>query len=254
MASSIFKDYFSNQAQNYAKYRPHYPPELFEYLAHLVPQPHAAWDCATGNGQVALGLASYFQTVYATDASAAQIAHAFPHERIHYAVAPAETSGLTDRSVDLVTVGLALHWFDLERFYQEVNRVVKPAGAIAVWCTGRFQLPQAPDPVNQTLEKLHELLEPLWHPEIQLVVDRYQTIPFPFVECVSPEFTRVEWWTVTDLIGCITTWSSVQQLVQQQGDAVITELFDELETAWGDAAVAQPICWQIYLRSGYVNG
>jgi ubiquinone/menaquinone biosynthesis C-methylase UbiE len=35
--------------------------------------------------------------------------------------------------VDLVTVASAIHWFDLDRFYAEVRRVVKPGGAIAAW-------------------------------------------------------------------------------------------------------------------------
>ncbi len=37
-----------------------------------------------------------------------------------------------DCSVDLVTVCTALHWFDLERFFAEVNRILKPEGALVV--------------------------------------------------------------------------------------------------------------------------
>ncbi|HEY9648272.1 MAG TPA: methyltransferase domain-containing protein, partial [Chroococcidiopsis sp.] len=107
---TTFNDYFSTQASDYAKYRPTYPEALFDYLAGLVTDHDAAWDCATGNGQVAVGLTPFFQTVYATDASADQITHAFPHPQIRYAVATAEASGLPSQSVDLVTVGLALHW------------------------------------------------------------------------------------------------------------------------------------------------
>ncbi|NJN88139.1 MAG: class I SAM-dependent methyltransferase [Leptolyngbyaceae cyanobacterium SL_7_1] len=147
MANPTFKDHFSDHAQNYAKYRPGYPTVLFDYLATLVERPEVAWDCATGNGQAALGLAAHFPTVYATDASAEQIAHAFPHERIHYRVASAESSGLANCSVDLVTVGLALHWFDRERFYQEVQRVVKPGGRSRSGVQGDFsclgQLPRS---------------------------------------------------------------------------------------------------------------
>src|SRR5512145_740562 len=106
-----FKDHFSQQASDYAKYRPHYPPALFEYLAVLAPAREQAWDCATGNGQAALGLAPYFARVHATDASARQIEQAIPHKRIAYHVAAAERSGIASHSVDLVTVAQALHWF-----------------------------------------------------------------------------------------------------------------------------------------------
>ena len=56
-----FKDHFSGHAVEYAKFRPHYPDELFEYLALISPRHELAWDCATGNGQAAVGLARHFR-------------------------------------------------------------------------------------------------------------------------------------------------------------------------------------------------
>src|SRR5215213_5453758 len=113
--------------------RPTYPDELFAFLATLVPSRDVAWDCATGNGQAATHLAGYFERVVATDESGEMIAQATPDPRITYRVAEAEDSGLEDRSVVLVTVASAIHWFNLGRFYAEVNRVVKPGGTIAAW-------------------------------------------------------------------------------------------------------------------------
>ena len=69
-----FKDHFSRHAGAYARARPHYPPALFEYLASLCLQRNLAWDCATGNGQAARGLADRFEKVIGTDASAEQLA------------------------------------------------------------------------------------------------------------------------------------------------------------------------------------
>lgn len=53
-------DYFSTQAADYAAYRPHDPPELFASRAALAPARDLAWDCATGSGQAAVGLADHF--------------------------------------------------------------------------------------------------------------------------------------------------------------------------------------------------
>lgn len=51
------------------------------------------WDCACGNGQASVDLAGYFRTVYGTDLSAEQIAHAEAHPRVNYRVGLAEDSG-----------------------------------------------------------------------------------------------------------------------------------------------------------------
>src|SRR3954454_12384485 len=120
--------HFNTQAKLYAEYRPDYPPQLFEFIAGAVPEHKLAWDCATGNGQAAAGLAEHFERVFATDIGAEQIAQAKPDPRIEYHVAPAERSGLADHSVDAVTITQALHWLDIPRFYAEVKRVLKPAG------------------------------------------------------------------------------------------------------------------------------
>src|SRR3954447_21415460 len=102
-----FKDHFSTQADEYAKFRPTYPRELFSYLANLAPSRDAAWDCATGNGQAAVPLAEEFERVIATDASAQQLAKAEPNPKIEFRVATAEASGIASQIIDLVTVAQA---------------------------------------------------------------------------------------------------------------------------------------------------
>src|SRR6476661_739603 len=129
-----FNDLFSAQADEYARRRPHYPAELFAFLAWLTRGHERAWDCATGNGQAAIGLAPYFDEVVATDASDGQLRNAFQHPKVTYRQARAEESGLVSASVELVTVAQAVHWFDLDRFHGEVQRVLKPGGVCAVWC------------------------------------------------------------------------------------------------------------------------
>src|SRR5882724_4154266 len=137
--------HFERSPSDYKRYRPTYPPELFSYLASLCRATDAAWDCGSGNGQAATLLADRFRAVIATDASAKQLGEAPPHPGVEYRVAPAEESGLAPSSVDLVTVAQALHWFDLERFYREVERVTKRAGVLAVWCYSLVRIQPALD-------------------------------------------------------------------------------------------------------------
>jgi ubiquinone/menaquinone biosynthesis C-methylase UbiE len=124
---------YSSFAGKYAQSRPGYPAELFHRLASLLEPRKVAWDCATGNGQAAVALVEHFDRVIATDVSAEQIRHAAQHPQIEYRVASAEESGLDDRSVDVATVASALHWFDLDCFYSEATRVIRPQGLLAAW-------------------------------------------------------------------------------------------------------------------------
>src|SRR5215468_10618516 len=116
-----FKDHFSKQAAGYAKFRPRYPQELFDFLGSIAPSRQLAWDCATGNGQAAVGLASALAQIIGTDASEKQIANAQSYERVEYRVAPAENSGIESETIDLIMVAQALHWFDRDRFYTEAR-------------------------------------------------------------------------------------------------------------------------------------
>ena len=120
--SRPFHDHFSEIAQRYANFRPRYPAALFDWLATLVQRNSSVWDCACGNGQAALDLATRFDRVVATDASREQIASATARPNVEYRVAPADQSGLPDQSVALITVAAAIHWFDRERFYAEIGR------------------------------------------------------------------------------------------------------------------------------------
>src|SRR4030095_4788501 len=76
-----FKDHFSRQATDYAKFRPQYPRALFAFVAANSPNDELALDCATGNGQAAVALAEFFQKVIALDASGEQIRSAQPTQR-----------------------------------------------------------------------------------------------------------------------------------------------------------------------------
>ena len=98
-----------------------------------------AWDCATGNGQAAISLAQYFNKVIATDGSKQQLENAMQHPKVQYKIALAEESGIESNSIDLVTVAAAVHWLNFEKFYAEVNRVLKPTGIIAIWSEYRLR-------------------------------------------------------------------------------------------------------------------
>jgi SAM-dependent methyltransferase len=157
-----FQDYFSQQADEYVRYRPHYPEALFEYLSRLASNHSTAWDCGTGNGQAALGLVKYFDRVYATDASPQQIANALPHPRLDYFVCLAESTTFASSSLDLIAAAQSLHWFDAGRFFAEAKRVLKPEGILAIWCYGLFGIPEAPLALTTVLQDFYQEVAPFW--------------------------------------------------------------------------------------------
>jgi SAM-dependent methyltransferase len=245
---SGFKDHFSGHAGAYSRHRPTYPAALFAYLASLPPSRQRAWDCATGNGQAATGLARHFDSVIATDASAEQIRHASPHERVEYRVAPAEDPGLEPGSIDLVTAAQAAHWFDPERFRREVERVLAPGGFVAVWCYGVFRISPAVDPVIDRLYS--QIVGPWWPPERRLVDEGYRSLPFDFEERPAPAFAIEVEWTLEEVTGYIGTWSAVRRYAAGSGVDPITLVQTDLTRAWGDPDERLPIRWPIGLRVG----
>lgn len=67
------KDNFSGHSSDYAKFRPEYPAEVYTFLKENLSGSDCAWDCGTGNGQVASRLADFFNLVEATDISQPQL-------------------------------------------------------------------------------------------------------------------------------------------------------------------------------------
>lgn len=245
---SAFKDHFSSASDQYAAYRPDYPAALFDWLASQCAEPNTAWDCATGSGQAAQGLAQYFRNIVATDASSGQVRHATAHPIIDYRVALAEASGLADRSVDLVAVAQAAHWFDLPRFYAEVSRVLKPGGAIALWGYGRMVLPGDLDAPFRRFYA--ETVGPFWPPERALIDDAYRSLDFPFSEIQPPAFHIEVEWALPRLIAYLSTWSAVKRYRAERGEDPLPALMAELQPLWGDPDAALHLQWPLFLRVG----
>ncbi len=231
-AGSSFKDHFSAQSAGYARHRPHYPRALFEYLAGLG-RCRRAWDCATGSGQAAVALADFFDAVIATDASQAQIDAAVSHPRVRYRVAAAEESGLPGDSVDLVTVGQALHWFDTGRFFDEASRVLVPGGVLAAWC---YELCRVSPDCDRIVRGLYsDIVGTYWPPERRLIEERYAAIEFPGSELEAPVLAMNATWTVEDMLGYLRTWSACQRYRREQGSDPVERIDGELRAAWGAA-------------------
>ena len=246
-----FKDHFSRTAAEYAVFRPGYPEALFEWLAAHTAKHDLAWDCATGSGQAARGLARHYAQVVGTDASADQLEHAVAHPRIRYRVAPAEDSGFADGSVDIVTVAQALHWLlPLTPFFAEVQRVLAPGGLIAVW---GYTLPSVSSAgIDRELERFQDIIVgPYWPPERRMVDEHYRAVPFPFAEIEVPRFAIEQPLTRRGLEGYLRTWSATQRYrAAHPNEDPIGQIAPVLAAEWPDPDEVRPVHWPMFVRAG----
>lgn len=241
-----FQDHFSGHAADYAAHRPTYPQALFRYLASLAQERSCAWDCATGNGQAACALAEHFAEVVATDASERQLRQAVPHPKVRYLEAPAEDVPLEARSVDLVTVAQALHWFELEAFYQEVGRVLKPGGLLAVWCYGLTTI--APEIDAWMAEFHHQVIGPYWPIGREHIEARYETLPFPYQMLLVPALEMRQSWTLEAFAAYLRTWSAVKRYLAAESCDPVGPLEERLRPVWGEGA--RGVSWPLTVKVG----
>ncbi len=243
------KDLFSKQSSTYKRYRPTYPDSFYERILKYTSGRGVCWDVGTGNGQVAEQLARYFGEVQATDVSENQIAYAVQKPNIFYQVGRAEKTSFEDHTFDLITVGQAIHWFDHESFNQEVKRVLKPGGVLAIWC---YELSQATPEIDQVIWNFYtDKIGAYWAPERRYIDDHYATIPFPFEEIdqpTEPLFMQVNW-SLENMEGYLNSWSSVQKYISEHGINPVDEVVERLKPLWESTI---KVVFPIYLKMGKV--
>ncbi|WP_019624059.1 class I SAM-dependent methyltransferase [Thioalkalivibrio thiocyanoxidans] len=243
-----FPDHFSAVAAAYARHRPDYPAELFDWLAAHTPRHARAWDCASGNGQAAQGLKPHFQHVVATDAAPALLATLPVATGIDRVACVAEACALADTSVDLACVAQAAHWFRHAEFHHEVARVLRPGGLLAIWGYGILR---AEDPaLDRLLADFHDTtLAPWWPEERNHIRSHYRDLPFPWPEIETPEFRIDREWDRDTLLGYLGTWSAIRR-AQAAGQDPLAALEPALLALWPNADITARVHWPIFLRAG----
>lgn len=230
---SLIMNKFLHNAQEYKDNRPGYPLDLYVYLATLIPQAKLVIDCGAGSGQVACDLTQYFEGVIATELSYNLLKTAQQKTNLIYVQAAAEYLPIQSHTVDMITIGQALHWFSLNQFYSEVNRILKPNGVIAAWCYNQCIIDSK---IDALINQIYSLISSPENKSVQrqYVYDHYETIPFPFKRIPTPNFELSVEWNLKELYGYIATWPGLLEYEKNTNANILSQLEEKFMTSWGD--------------------
>ena len=245
------KDLFSAHADIYAKYRPLYPRELYDFILEHVPAKEMALDCGTGNGQAAGVLTEHFKKVYATDISEKQIKNAVQKPNLHYHICSAEETPFVDDSFDLVISATAVHWFHFDKFFEEVKRIGRNNSIFACWGYKVFRTNEPA--INKLVDGFYsEKIHSYWDPERRHVDEEYKNIPIPFEEIKNPGFTTRLQWDLDTLEGYLNTWSAVQHYIKKNNMNPVNDLIQEIRLFTSNDMKLQ-ITFPIFMRIGIIK-
>ena len=242
-------DRFSAQAAEYARYRIDYPAALYDWLLPQVPGRERAWDCATGNGQVASVLAEHFVRVNATDLSASQLVQAAPCPNVYYQTARAEHTPFPAQRFDLITVAQAVHWFEPEAYHAEVRRVARPGAVLAEWGYGLVHISPEIDPLIQHFYRV--TMGPYWDANRWHLDDEYARIPFPFAKVRRAHFAVRRQWSAEWFLQYLRTWSSVAKYQQERGEDAVDLIAAAVARCWGPGE--REVQFPVFIRAGRVE-
>jgi ubiquinone/menaquinone biosynthesis C-methylase UbiE len=245
------KDLFSTQAKFYAKYRPTYPEELYQYVLSFVNDKEKVWDCATGNGQAAQVLANFFKQVEATDISEDQLSNAIQKPNIHYQVSPAEKTPFSDSQFDLITLATAYHWLNWDKFHEEAQRVGKKDCVVAAWAYHLFYSDDKQ--INEVIKHFYnDIVYTYWDPERKYMEQAYATVKFDFKPLPSKEFKQQIAWNKEQFFGYLQSWSAVQNYIKKNGASPVDLIRRDVELNWKDGA-QKGFDFPIFMRIGRIE-
>ena len=133
-------------ADKYTRFRPTYSSEVADIVMKFCGKQNdldprnldLMIDVGCGTGQSTNIFQPYFKKIIGIDISPEHLKQAKQQNKfdnITYLEGSAESIPIQDHTVDLVTVGTAAHWFDLPKFFEEVERVLKPeTGCLTIMC------------------------------------------------------------------------------------------------------------------------
>lgn len=123
---------FGPRAQNYAAFRPSYPPQAVDAVLDGLGDPSKliVADIGAGTGISSHLFAQRGASVIAVEPNARMRSQARPHPNLEWRDGTAQQTGLAGASVDLVVACQAFHWFATTGVMREFARIARRRAAI----------------------------------------------------------------------------------------------------------------------------
>lgn len=227
------------QGNYYSQFRPTYPASLLNHLLAHCETTQRAWDCCTGNGQLAYLLAEAFREVLASDISFSQLAFPKSRSNIRFRLENVLDAPHPEESQDLVTIAQALHWLDRSRFYALVFRVLKPGGVLAILNYRFSQDPHLAGLTRFFIQRISnaQTLEMLTPIEKGYAADRPPGLTF----LDSRELPLAQHWDLEQYIGFLKTISVTNKLEPEAYRRLLLECRERARNIWRVPGEALPV-------------
>lgn len=136
---------FSNRAENYLKYRPHYPDEVIDYLKNenVLNKKSVIADIGSGTGFSSELFLKNGNTVFGVEPNKkmreAGEKYLSRYKNFISVNGTAENTTLKSDLIDIIAAGQAFHWFNFSKAKDEFRRIAKPnAYLVLIWNVRRF--------------------------------------------------------------------------------------------------------------------
>ncbi|XP_022100575.1 putative methyltransferase DDB_G0268948 [Acanthaster planci] len=223
----------AEHADLYLKCRPDWPEEIIQKTLAFLQEKKSgpfelAVDVGCGSGQATRPLASHIKKVVGVDVSVEQIRAAQCVDNppnVEFRTGSGEAIPVSDKSVDLVTCAQAVHWFDFDVFFREVDRVLKPGGCVAIYSYHIFKpWVDGDDKKNEQLYSIvtqhdTETCGPYNSPRILHLQNMLADVHIPYEETIRDNTLAIRQdTTMKSYIGYLESRSGYQSYLENNPD------------------------------------
>ena len=234
---------FGAEADAYERARPGYPDDAVAWIVDQlgITRARTVLDLAAGTGKFTRRLVATGASIIAAepvDGMRRMLTRALPG--VPTVAAVAEALPLADGSVDAITVAQAFHWFDAQAALEELHRVLRPDGRLALVWNARDRSVPWVDEVWSIMDRVEKRAP--WRAHDEWRESAFVETPW-FGPLHEATFHHEQMLSPADVVERVRSVSHVAVLPPDQQEAVLDEvralLRDDPTTA-GHDEVALP--------------